>query len=190
MHARKQSSSASSLRSLVLRSAICLHTQHNKSVAHHGTDMGTGADCGHSSLLVFITAYFWIVPEAALQGVYTAICHATSKTVKTAFIIWISWKKLIQNKYIYIYIYIYTVFVQYTYVLDRKTHTETVRYKYVYCYIPSVCVCVYVYIYIYIYIQLLYYICIDTHTHIYIYIYIYIWYKNFLKLYKTKKKNS
>ncbi len=42
----------------------------------------------------FIPARFWTVPEAALQRVYTAICHATSKTVKTAFIIWISWKKM------------------------------------------------------------------------------------------------
>ncbi len=27
-------------------------------------------------------------------GVYTAICRATSKSAKTAFIFWISWKKL------------------------------------------------------------------------------------------------
>ncbi len=42
----------------------------------------------------FIPARFWTVPEAALQGVYTAICHATSKTVKTPFIIWIKKKIL------------------------------------------------------------------------------------------------
>ncbi len=42
----------------------------------------------------FIPARFWTVQEAALQGVYTAICHATSKTVKAPFIIWISWKKI------------------------------------------------------------------------------------------------
>ncbi len=41
----------------------------------------------------FIPARFRTVPEAALRGVYTAICHATSKTVKTPFIIWISWEK-------------------------------------------------------------------------------------------------
>ncbi len=41
----------------------------------------------------FIPARFWTVPESALRGVYTAICHTTSKTVKTEFIIWISWEK-------------------------------------------------------------------------------------------------
>ncbi len=46
------------------------------------------------SMLVFIPARFWTVPEAALQAVYTVFCHATSKTVKTPFIIWISWKKI------------------------------------------------------------------------------------------------
>ncbi len=29
------------------------------------------------------------------RGVYTAICHASSKSAKTAFIVWISWKKII-----------------------------------------------------------------------------------------------
>ncbi len=48
------------------------------------------------SMLVFIPARFWTVPEAALQGVYTEICHATSNTVKAPFIIWISWKNLIK----------------------------------------------------------------------------------------------
>ncbi len=47
----------------------------------------------------FIPARFWTVPEVALWGVYTAICHGTSKTVKTPFIILISWKK----NYIFIY---------------------------------------------------------------------------------------
>ncbi len=64
-----------------------------KSAARLGSDTGTGADrCARVNACVgFIPARFWTVPEAALQCVYTAICHATSKTVKTAFIIWISW---------------------------------------------------------------------------------------------------
>ncbi len=40
----------------------------------------------------FIPARFRTVPEADLQGVNTAICHATSKNVKMPFIIWIYWK--------------------------------------------------------------------------------------------------
>ncbi len=54
----------------------------------YGSDTGTGADRGRSSQCLC-----W-VSEAAPRGVYTAICHATSKTVKTPFVIWISWKKL------------------------------------------------------------------------------------------------
>ncbi len=42
----------------------------------------------------FISACFWTVPEMALQGIYSVICHATSKTAKTPFIIWISWRKI------------------------------------------------------------------------------------------------
>ncbi len=41
----------------------------------------------------FIPARFRTAPEAVLWGVYTAVCHATSKTVKTPLIIWISQKK-------------------------------------------------------------------------------------------------
>ncbi len=65
----------------------------------------------------FIPARFWTVPEAALQGVYTAICHAT-KTVKTAFII-------------------NTILILYSF----GTHvyrTEMVRYEYVYRYTPNI----------------------------------------------------
>ncbi len=46
----------------------------------------------------FISARFWTVPEMALQGIYSVICLATSKTAKTPFIIWISWRKI--NKFI------------------------------------------------------------------------------------------
>ncbi len=38
----------------------------------------------------FISARFWTVPEMALQGIYSVICHTTSKTAKTPFIIWIN----------------------------------------------------------------------------------------------------
>ncbi len=65
----------------------------------------------------FIPACFWTVPEVALRGVYIAICHATSKTVRTPFIISISWQG---KKY-----KINTVFVRYTCVPNRKTCTET-----------------------------------------------------------------
>ncbi len=73
----------------------CIHgSSLHKSAARHDSDMGTGADHDCSSqCLCWVWARFWTIPEAALQGVYTAICHATSKTVKTPFIIWISWKK-------------------------------------------------------------------------------------------------
>ncbi len=59
----------------------------------------------------------------ALIGVYTAICRAMSKSAKTAFIVWISWKNLMIVRYTCVpnwkntctvtplkYIYIYTVF--------------------------------------------------------------------------------
>ncbi len=66
----------------------------------------------------FIPARFWTVPEAALRGVYTAISHTTSKTVKTPFII--------------------NVLLKYTCVPDRKTRTKTIRYEYVYRYTPNI----------------------------------------------------
>ncbi len=49
----------------------------------------------------FISARFWTVPEAALQGVHTAICHATTKTAKTPFIIRISWRKKKNTVFVY-----------------------------------------------------------------------------------------
>ncbi len=51
-------------------------------------------------------------------GVYTAICRATLKSAKTAFIVWISWKKMER-------------FVRYTCLPNRKTRTENLRYEYV-----------------------------------------------------------
>ncbi len=102
----KTSSKEECSRSLALRSAQV-----------SAQDMGTGADRGRlESTLVWglYQQVFWTVPEAALQGIYTAICHATSKTVKTPFIIWNSWKNKQTErpvpKYIYIYIYIYEEF--------------------------------------------------------------------------------
>ncbi len=53
--------------------------------AHQGSDRGTGADRVCSSQCLC-----WVYTSTALQGVYTAICHATLKTVKTPFIIYIS----------------------------------------------------------------------------------------------------
>ncbi len=66
-----------------------------KSAACHGSDTEPEliAAAWVNACVGFIPARFWIVPEAALQCVYTTVCHATSKTVKTAIIIWISWKK-------------------------------------------------------------------------------------------------
>ncbi len=88
---------------------------------------GTGADRGRSSqcLCWVYTSTFLNRPRSGSPGVYTAICHATSKTVKTPFIIWISWKKI---KILYP--------LRYTCVPNRKTCTKTVRYKYVYHYNP------------------------------------------------------
>ncbi len=54
------------------------------------------------------------VPEVALQGVYTAICHATSKTVKRHLLF-----EFPEKKYIY-------------YIRSVHMRTETVRYEYVY----------------------------------------------------------
>ncbi len=66
-------------------------TRLHKSAARHGSHTGTGADCGCSSqclcwVYTRLPARFWTVPEVALQCVYTLICHATSKTVKTDFL--------------------------------------------------------------------------------------------------------
>ncbi len=65
----------------------------------------------------FIPARFWTVPEAALQGVYTAICHA-KKDGQNA-IYYLNLLKKIKE--------INTVFVRYTCVLNRKTVSVRIR---------------------------------------------------------------
>ncbi len=101
-------------------------------------DVGKGGD-RVNVCVGFIPARFWTVPEAALKGVYTAIWRATLKTVKTPFIIWISWKKTPKKK--------------------KRIRSVHMRTEYVYCYTPNKNIytlyCVYIYIYIY----------IHTHTH-------------------------
>ncbi len=76
------------------------------------------ADALINACVWFIPAHFWTVPKA-LQGVYTAICRAISKTIKMAIIVLISWKKN-------------TVFVRYICVPSRKTCMEMVWYEYMY----------------------------------------------------------
>ncbi len=94
---------------------------HYCSAAHHGSDMGTEADRGRSSQClcwVYTTSTFLI------QAVYTAICHATSKTVKTEFIILNTccqfFFKCIRS------------------IHNWKTRTETIRNEYMYCYPPTI----------------------------------------------------
>ncbi len=109
------------------RAPLCHHCTSLRRVTAQAQEPELIAAARVNACIGFIPARFWTVPEAALQRVYTAICHAT-KTVKTPFIIWISFKKKKKK----------TVFVRYTCVPNRKTHTETVRYEYVYRFTPNI----------------------------------------------------
>ncbi len=86
---------------LVVQRKEC--TALHKTVARHGSDTGTGALV--NACVGFIPARFWTIPEAALQSVYTAVCHATSKTVKTNLLLEFPEKKKKNNikKYIHAY---------------------------------------------------------------------------------------
>ncbi len=80
-------------------------------------------------------------------GVYTVICRASSKSVKTAIIVWISWKKghnlkdeiniklYVSNEISLVQWFNTAVFIRCTWVPKRKTGTEYFRYEYVYHYI-------------------------------------------------------
>ncbi len=70
-------------RSLAFRSAI---KARHESAARHGSDTGTGAARGRSTqcLCWVYTSTFLKHPRSGFQGIKTAICHATSKTVKNS----------------------------------------------------------------------------------------------------------
>ncbi len=80
------------------RAPVCHHWTSLRRVTAQTRDPELFAAARVNARVRFIPARFWTVPEAALQGVYTVICHPTSKTVKTAFIIWFSWKKKYRNE--------------------------------------------------------------------------------------------
>ncbi len=79
------------------RAPLCHHCTSLRRVTAQAQEPELIAAARVNACIGFIPARFWTVPEAALQRVYTAICHAT-KTVKTPFIIWISFKKKKKKK--------------------------------------------------------------------------------------------